>query len=260
MLSRPRLTDSSGDGRRRQSSNSATGSISPPPRSGTFSSPPSYSSIQPSNEGVQDTNRPAEKLEPDINHTKRTSDTDTFDFHLGLEGSDGKGKFKSPRNSPDALRPLREQIGSSDMDSEGSMKRSERRRNTDDEAAMSPTGLAMSSAGSEASSAVSQVSTNPTISSRRTSTTTAYTNSTSMRDSIISLESAANELTMENLSGVYASYYIAKTRRSYPVSMIESFRDTQTRRRCIIISPPTSYNIRLYFSQPNSRHPTWSLS
>ena len=56
---------------------------------------------------------------------------------------------------------------------------------------------------------------------------------------------------MDNLSGVQASYYKEKSLRSYPVATIESFRDKQTGRRYIVISPPTIYKIKLYLSTPN---------
>ena len=56
---------------------------------------------------------------------------------------------------------------------------------------------------------------------------------------------------MENLSGVQVSYYKAKSRISYPVSAIETFRNRQTGRRYIIVSPPSSSNIRLYLGTPS---------
>ena len=58
---------------------------------------------------------------------------------------------------------------------------------------------------------------------------------------------------MENLGGVQISYYKAKSRISYPVSMIESLRNKQTGRRYIIVSPPLSSNIKLYFVPPTER-------
>ena len=65
---------------------------------------------------------------------------------------------------------------------------------------------------------------------------------------------------MENLNGVQASYYKAKSRLSYPVSTIEAFRNKQTGCRYIIISPPISSNIRLFFGLFNTYHSRCSMS
>ena len=65
---------------------------------------------------------------------------------------------------------------------------------------------------------------------------------------------------MENLAGVEVSYYKAKSRISYPVSTIESFRNKQNGRRYIIISPPISHNIQLFFGTMNICHPRCSMS
>lgn len=180
-----------------------------------------------------------------------TSDTEVLDFHLETSGIDGKGLFTSPQVSPNTLRPLTERTGSSELDPIGDMKPLERRKNTVDEVAMSPNGLGIFGAISEGSSPVSRGFTPPTHSSPRTSTT-ADTSSISRPDSVLSLESAVLETIMENLSGVQASYYKAKSRISYPISTIESFRVRQTGRRYIIISPPPSSNIKLYFGASNA--------
>ena len=160
----------------------------------------------------------------------------------------------SPQVSPNTLRPLTEEAGSSGSKWEGDMKTSEQCLNTIDKTAVSPCGLGISGAMSESSSPGSQVLTDPTISSRRTSTT-GTTSSASRRDSILSLDSAVLEMIMENLNGVQVSYYKEKSRLSYPVSTIESFRNKQTARRYIIISPPTSFNIKLFFGAINTCHP-----
>ena len=65
---------------------------------------------------------------------------------------------------------------------------------------------------------------------------------------------------MENLNGVQVSYYKEKSRLSYLVSTIESFRNKQNGRRYIIISPPDSSNIRLFFGPFNTCHPRCSMS
>jgi len=43
-----------------------------------------------------------------------------------------------------------------------------------------------------------------------------------------------------------SSFYKAKSRISYPVARIESMRDSQTRRRYIVIKPPASSNVEFY--------------
>lgn len=168
---------------------------------------------------------------------------DSLDFRLGTNSNEITA---SPQISPNALRPLVEQAGPSDLDSKEALKPLER-RNTIDKAAMSPTGLGISNTPSDVSRPASRVFTSPTISSRRTSMTE-FTNSTSRRDSIISLEHAVLQKTMENLNGVQVSYYKAKSRISYPISKIESILSKQNGRRYIIISPHTSVNIKFYFS------------
>ncbi len=72
-------------------------------------------------------------------------------------------------------------------------------------------------------------------------------------------ESAVMEMALENLNGVIISYYEAHNWTSYPVSKIESFRDKQTRRRCITILPPIDYGIRFYFGTYQFRTSTWSM-
>ena len=165
----------------------------------------------------------------------------------------------SPQVSPNPLRPLREEADPISSSWKGDGKPSERRQSTIANASTSPHGLGISSTMSESSSPVSRVLTSPTPSSRRTSTT-GLTGSTSRRDSALSLDSAVLEMIMDNLHGVQASYYKAKTRISYPVSRIESFRDEQTDRRYILILPPPSSNIRLFFGAFNPCNPTWCMS
>ena len=172
-------------------------------------------------------------------------------FHLEPKEVDGKRISMSPQVSPNSLRPLTEEPGSSDSKWEWDMKTSERRLNSIDKTALSPCGLGISGAISESSSPVSRVLIGPTNSSRGTSTT-GITSGTSRRDSVLSLDSAVLEMIMKNLDGVQASYYKAKSRISYPVSTIESFRNKQTGRRYIIISPPTSSNIKLFFGVFNT--------
>ena len=245
----PRLINGSGDGRTRPSS-FCTSQGTSPPRTGTFTPLPPYSSPQPTwtqTEGRQHAKTPSDLLGLDINHTRKTSDTDILNFHLDTSGTDGKESFISPQVSPNALCPLTEQVALSGLDPKGDEKPLELRRNTLDEVTMSPNGLGISSAFSESSSRpVSQVLTSPTISSRRTSTT-GITSSASRRDSVLSLNSAILEMIMENLNGVQASYYKAKCRISYPISMIESFRNNKTGHRYIVVSPPASSNIKLFF-------------
>ena len=65
---------------------------------------------------------------------------------------------------------------------------------------------------------------------------------------------------MENLNGVQVSYYKEKSRLSYPVSTIESFRNKQTGHRYVIISPPISSNVRLFFGAFNTCHPRCLMS
>ncbi len=43
-----------------------------------------------------------------------------------------------------------------------------------------------------------------------------------------------------------SSFYRSKSRISYPVSKIESFRECNTRRRFIVITPPINHDIKLY--------------
>lgn len=241
----------------------ATESIGPPPpRTGISTSLPPYSSPQPNwaqTEDCQHAKTPSDLLGLDITHSRKTSDTETPNFHLEAKDVDGKRISMSPPVSPNTLRPLTEEAGSSDSKWEWDMKTAERRLNAIDKTAVSPCGLGISGAISESSSPVSRALTSPTISSRRTSTT-GITSSTSRRDSVLSLDSAVLEMTMENLNGVKASYYKAKSRISYPVSTIESFRNKQTERRYIIISPPISSNIKLYFGAFNTCHPRCSMS
>lgn len=232
-------------------------SFSHPLRSGTLTSLPPYSSPQPNwpqTEGSRHAKTPSDLLGLDIGHTRKTSDTEVLDFHIENSGIDKKGSFTSPQVSPNTLRPFTEQTGSSALDPKWDKRPLERRRNTVDQVAMSPDGLGIFSAISEGSSPVSRGFTTPATSSPRTSTTV-DTSSISRRDSVLSLESAVLEMVMENLSGVRASYYKAKSRISYPISTIESFRVRQTGRRYIIISPPPSSNIKLYFGAFNAPYP-----
>ena len=229
-------------------------SLSPALRSRTITSLPPYSSPIPNyaqTESHQRAKTPADILGLDNSHKRKTLDTGTLDFLLAPNGIDGKEIFASPHSSPDALRPLTDYIGSSGLDSEDAMKPLERRRNTIDEVAMSPTGLGISSAFPGGSSAASQVVTSPTFSFESTSTAEA-SSSSSERGSILSLESAGLEMVMDNMNGVQVSYYKMKSRISYPILTIESFRNKQTGRRYIIISPPARFNIKLYFSMHRS--------
>ena len=210
-------------------------------------------------EGRQHAKTPSDVLGIDITHTRKSSDPETLSFHLDNKYFDGREIFMSPQVSPNALRPLTEEAGSSDSKWEGDMKTSERRRNTADKTAVSPCGLGISGAMSESSSPFSRVLTSPTISSRRTSTT-GMTSSASRPDSLLSLDSAVSEMIMENLNGVQASYYKAKSRISYVVSTIESFRNKQTGCRYIIISPPISSNIKLFFGPFITYHPRCYMS
>ncbi len=253
-LRRSILTNKSADGRVRQGTHSAIEGPSHPLRSGTLTSLPPYSSPQPnwtpSASLPPQAKTPSDLLGLEIQHTRKTSDTDIPNFQLERERNDGKETIASPQASPTILRPLTGQDERSGLDSKEAMKPLERRRNTNNEVAVSPTGLGISSALSEGSSAASQVFTSPAMSSGRTSMTEVTTN-TSRRDSIFSLDSAVVEMTMKDLDGVQASYYRENKRTSYPVSMIESFRDKQTGRRYIVISPPISSKIKLYFSTSN---------
>ena len=249
---RPRLTNDSGT---RQDPQMATELSSPPIRSSTASSLPPYSSPQPNwtpTDSLLHPKAPADLLKLGHKHKRKTSEADIPNFDLETGGRDGKNVIASPHISPTALRPLAEQDDLSLLDSRKTMKPLELRRNTNNEVAVGPTGLEISSALSEGSSAASQIFTSPTISSRRTSNTD-LTTSTSSRDFIFAPESAVVEMAMENLDGVQASYYKAKSRRSYPVSTIQSLRDQHTGRRYIVISPPTSSNIKLYLGTSSSR-------
>ncbi len=256
---KPGLTDDSADGRTRQGSSPTIENLSPLPRSGTLASLPPYSSSEPNysqTESSHHAKTPAELLGLGISHTRKTSETVMLDFHLSPASSDGKRIYASPQDSPNTLRLSKEQDERSELDSKEAMKSLDRRWNAIDEVAISPSGLGVSVPFSEGSSAASQVFTSPTISSRRTSTTEA-TNSTSGRDSIFALDCALVEKTMANLNGVQVSYYKAKSRILYPVSSIEAFRNKQTGRRYIIVSPPASSNVKLYFGtskflRPNS--------
>lgn len=262
ILCRPRLTDSSADGRARQGSHSAMESLNPALRSGTLASLPPYSSSSPDwagTESLQHAKTPADLLDIGNNHKRKTSDPGTLDFHLEPDALDAKGICASLHSSPNTLGPLTEPVGSSDLDSEEAMKLLGRRRNTIDQIATPPTGLGISNCMSEGSSAVFRAFTSPTNSSPRTSTTEA-TSSSSGGESTFSLESAVLETVMDNLNGVQASYYKAKSRISYLVSTIESFRNTQTGRRYIIISPPPSSNIVLYFGMYRSCPLEWSIN
>lgn len=245
-LYKSRLTNKSADGRARQGSHSATEGLHTPTRSGTLTSlPPSYASPQPNwipRESLQHAKTPAELLGLEVQHT-RTSDTDIPTFQLEQERNDGQGTVASPQTSPNILRPLTEQDERSGLDSNEAMRPSERRRNTNNEVAVSPTRLGISSALSEGSSAASQVFPSPTISEATTNT--------SRRDSIFTLDFAVVETVMDNLSGVQANLHKEKSLRSYPVATIESFRDKQTGHRYIVISPPTIYKIKLYLGTSN---------
>ena len=241
---RSRLTNDSADGRTRQNSHSTTSSCNPPMRPGTLPSLPPSSSHEP--DWAQIESPPPAKTPAELlGLGKRVSDNLIPIPSIERRGCNDKGIMASPPMSPNTLGPLAELGELSELYLKDSMMPLERRRNTMDGFAVSPTGLGNSNALSEASSAASRVFTSPTISSRRTSVSD-ETNSSSRRDSIFALEHAVMERAMENLSGVQASYYKDKSRISYPVSTIEAFRNKQNGRRYIIISPPSSSNIRLY--------------
>ncbi|KAF6231112.1 hypothetical protein HO173_010612 [Letharia columbiana] len=244
-----------GDGRTRQGSHLGTEGLKPPLRSGTIASLPPYSSPRSNwtqTESLQHAKTPAELLGLGTQHKRKSSDTDIPNFQLESEGSGGKGMNTSLQTNLATLHPLTEPNERSELDSKEALKPLGSRRNTTNEVAVSPTGLGMSSTLSEGSSVASRDFTSPTISSRRTSMTE-VTTSTSRRDSILALDFAVMEIAMENLSGVKVSYYKAKSRISYAVSTIESFRNKQTGRRYIIVSPPISSNIKLYLVPPTER-------
>lgn len=233
---RPRLTNGSADGLTRQGSYSALSGLNPPVRSSTNVSLPPYSSPRANwtrTENSQYAKTPSELL-------------GLGTFQSKPEGSDGKEMVASPQNSPNTLRPLTELDEQSELDSKEALESLEQRRNTTNE---SPTGFGIPRPLSEGSSTASRISTSPTTSSRRTSMT--GNTSTSRRDSIFALESAVVEAAIENLSGVQASYYKAKSKITYHVSTIESFRNKQTGQRYIVISPPISSNIKLYLGTSN---------
>ena len=244
-----RLTYDSEDGRTRQGSYSATESLSPPIRSNTSTTLPPYSSPRPSwtqPETVQHAKTPAEYLGLGTNHKRKKSDSEIPDFHLDTGDSHSKGKSASPHNSPNNLRTLKEQDEQSELDSKEAMRPLERHENTLNELAGAQIDLGISGAFPATSSTNSRIFTSPTISSRRSSTTE-FTNSTSRHSSIVTLDSSVVEMRMDNLSGVQVSYYKAKSRLFYQVSTIESFRTKPSGHRYIIISPPDSSNIKLYF-------------
>lgn len=241
---RPRLTNKSADGRTRQGSNSGTEGLGPPTRSETLTSLPPYSSPRPNwdpvTESLQHAKTPADLLGLSTEYQRKTSRTELPNLQYQPESSNGKGIRASPDTSPTTLGPLTEQNELPELDPKDAM-----RRQDINEVTVSPSGLGISRPLSEGSSVASRVFTSPTISSRRTSLTETMS-STSRRDSIFALESAVIEMAMENLGGVRASYYKEKSKVSYPISAIESFRNKNTRRRYIIISPPLSSNIKLY--------------
>lgn len=247
---RPRLTRGSADGRARQGSYAEASSFKPSLRSGTLASLPPYSSPRPNwtqANSLQHAKTPADLLGLENKYKRKTSDTDIFNFELESEGRDGKGMTASPQLSPNTLSPtLTEQDERSELDSEEALKPLQHRRNTTNEVAVSPTGLGFSSAFSEGSSAASRVFTSPTISSRRTS-------ATEITISTFALESGVMEMAMRDLGGVQVSYYKAKSRISYPVSTIESFRNKQTGHRYIVISPPVSSKIKLYLGKKSKQ-------
>ena len=233
------------------------GSFSAPPgpmtplRSGTSTSLPPYSSSQPDStqeKSVQYAKTPADLLPHVTKQERKTTETDIQDFRMEPEVSVGKRMVASPQSSPTIPSSMPEQDERSELDSRGAMKAVERRRNTNNEVAISPIGLGISRAASEGSNAASQVFTSPTPSSGRSSVTE-VTSTTSRRDSFFAPESAVVEMALEQLGGVQVSYYNENKRTSYPVSKIESCRNKQTGRRYIIISPPSSSKTKLYFGK-----------
>lgn len=245
---RPGLTIGSADDRTRRDSHLTTSSVNAPLRSDTLTTLPPCSSSQPKptqSESTQHAKTPADLLGLSIQHVRKLSETEVPHFELGTLFSDSKGISATPQTSPNALRPLAEHDEPSGFHSKQDLKRLGQGQNTINEVALSQTGAGISSALPELSIGVSRVSTSPTASSRRTSTTEATT-STSKRGSIFAPEYAVVELVMENLIGVQASFYRTKHYR-YNVSRVESFRNKQTGRRYVIISPPESFKIKLYF-------------
>ena len=245
MFCEPKLTNKSGA---RQGSHLALEGSSHPVRSGTVSSLPPYSSTQPKwtpTDGLQHPKAPADLLRLGNKNKGKTSGADIPNCDLESGVNDGTNIIASPHISPNTLHPLAEQDGLSLLDSKEAMNPLRLRRNTTIEVAVSPTGLGISSALSEGSSAASHIFTSPTISSRRTSSTDC-TASTSNRDSAFAPEYAVVEMAMENLDRVKVYYYKGDSRRWYPVSTIQSLRHQHTGRRYIVISPPTSSNIKLY--------------
>ena len=241
----------SADSQTRKGSYASTQTRSPPFRSETLTSLPPYSSPEPNWAHTGDPQypkTPADLLGIGTSYTRKISDTDIPDFLLGRGDSKGKGIMAPPQMSPDTQRLLTEPAELSELDSKDDLRPLEPCRNVIDRFATSPTGLGISSALSQGSSTASRVFTSPTMSSRRTSIAT---NSTSRRDSLFAQEHAVLEMAIENLSGVQASFYKAKSRLTYPVSTIEALRNKQTGRRYIVISPPSSSNIRLYFGTPH---------
>ena len=236
-------------GRTNQGSFSAPPGLTAPIRSRTSTSLPPYPSSQPDptrTESGQYGKTPADLLPHVTKQERKTMDTDIPDFHMQSEVSMGKRIVASPQRSPTTLCPLTEQDEQFELDATGAMRALERRRNTNNEVAISPTGLRISRPVSEGSSVASQIFTSPAMSSGRTSLTE-ITTIPSRRDSIFAPESAVVEIAMKQLDGVQVSYYKGNEKTKYPVSKIESCRNKQTGRRYITISPPASSKTKLYF-------------
>ncbi|KAM0798557.1 hypothetical protein BDR22DRAFT_371431 [Usnea florida] len=241
--------------RTNQGSFSAPSGLMAPPRSETSTSLPPYPSHQPNStqtESVQYGKTPADLLPHVTKQERKRMDTDIPDFRMRSEVSMGKGMVASPQRSPTTLCPLTEQDEQFELDATGALRALERRRNTNNEVAISPTGLRTSRPVSEGSSAASQIFTSPAMSSGRSSMTE-VTTITSRRDSVFAPESAVVEVAMEQLDGVQVSYYKGNEKTKYPVSKIESCRNRQTGRRYIIISPPASSKTKLYFAPLTQR-------
>lgn len=242
-------------GRTNQGSFSAPTGLTAPIRSKTATSLPPYPSFQPDStqtESVQYGKTPADFLPYVTKQERKTMNTDIPDFYLQSEVSGGKRIVASPQRSPTTLCALTEQDEQFELDATGAMRALEQRRNTNNEVAISPTGLRTSRPVSEGSSAASPNFSSPAMSSGRSSITE-VTTIASRRDSIFAPESAVVESAMEQLDGVQVSYYKGNEKTKYPVSKIESCRNKQTGRRYIIISPPASSKTKLYFAPLTER-------
>lgn len=264
-----RLTVSSTERSRQNSAANSPIAFSPPRRAETSSSLPPYSPPR-LNWGQEQFDQrpraPADILNLCCHHTEERSgkELDSGKFKFLVEPDIAENEtFESPESSPIALRASKAFVEEPELDGDV-LKPLESRKGTESEVAIgSPDPLGIYASTSATRNVLSRSVTDPSPYASFQKPSLIVKTEDARRDPSMAWELTTLEGKMDELKGVKmcvlerssskltltpcaSSFYKSKSRISYPVTRIESMRDSQTRRRYIVIKPPTSSNIEFY--------------